>query len=192
MKEREKTKTDISHPWLLPTVWSQLLRQLICYWPKPCEHSQTMFRDLFRCGIFCKRFQKCPFQRTWCHWLDFQCSSFGRLIPTQFLLDSTHLWMNFFEIGLKYILFSNFFFNSGIANILHSINKNAIKGLLFTIIFMSKMWIARLKILQGGFKDIAGVNHLFHSTNFYLKLVNWSHQSYFFYSIMTFYESFWR
>ena len=54
------------------------------------------------------------------------------------------------------------------------------------------MWIARLKILQGGFKDIAGVNHLFHSTNFYLKLVNWSHQSYFFYSIMSFYESFWE
>ena len=139
LKEREKTKTDISHPWLLPTVWSQLLRQLICYWPKPCEHSQTMFRDLFRCGIFCKHFQTCPFQRTWCHWLDFQCSSFGRLILTQFLLlDSTHLWMNFFEIGLKYILFCNFFFNTGIAIILHSINKNAIKALLFTIIFMSK------------------------------------------------------
>ena len=150
-----------------------------------------MFGDLFCCDIFCKHLQKCPFERTGCHWLVFQCSSFGRLIPTQFLLDSTHLWMNFFEIGLKYILFSNFFFNSGIAIILHSINKNAIKALLFTIIFISKMWIARLKILQGSFKDIAGVNHLFHSTNFYLKLVNWSHQSYFLYSIMTFYEIFW-
>ena len=137
-QNERRQKKYILHPWHPPTVWSQLPWQLICYWPKPCEHSQTMFRDLFRCDIFCKRSQKCPFQRTGCHWLDFQCSSFGRLIPTQFLLDSTLLWMNFFEIGLKYILFSNFFFNSGIANILHSINKNAIKALLFTVIFMSK------------------------------------------------------
>ena len=33
---------------------------------------------------------------------------------------------------------------------------------------------------------------VFHQTNCFLKLVNWSHQSYFFYSIMSFYESFWE